>query len=363
LLNISRNDLYTWFLVFLSLLIAMNVTHYSSLKKMGSLVRFSKFLNGLDSFKRYEEDPQSEIGFKYNSLVDKHKKLDKDYSELIRDISETNTELVELNKLLIEFSMLFNEVKMERKSLEEALKMAFRRMLDFSKPITGIGMKYKDFEVYLGTVNAFNFDTSGSGKMVLEVKTDSAIVKYVISFDRFTINERTKEMIRTLLYHLTTFLTMHEFLERSKNSMKYDPLTGLLTRQEFEELMKREEALAKRENKYLSFLMIDIKKLRKFNEKYGKLNGDVLLKFVAKIISENVRLTDITSRYGEDEFVICFYAMKKEDAIRKSTQIVSQIHNFKYEVEVKYALLTYPTDGDNISKIISKLEKQLGSLD
>ncbi|WP_456400235.1 GGDEF domain-containing protein [Mesoaciditoga sp.] len=359
LFEVSRKTLYIWLLIFLILLSLMTLSYYRISKKVAPVLDFEKFLKGLDTFKKYEKGSKSELSFKYNQLVEKHEKLDKDYSELIKNMNETNAELVEMNKLLIEFSMLFNEVKTERKSLQEALRMAFRRILDFSKPISGIGMKYKDMEIYLGTVNNFNFDSSSSSKINMDLKTDSTAVKYVVNVDRFTINERTKEMIRTLLYHVTTFLSMYEFLERSKNSMKYDPLTGLSTRQEFEELMVREEALAKRENKHLSFFMMDVKKMREFNEKYGKFNGDVLLKYIARVISENIRLTDIAARYGEDEFVVCFYSMKKEDCLKKANLIISQLKNYKYEVNVKYAVLTYPSDGESVLKLISTLERSL----
>ncbi len=357
--KVLSTSLYIWSLVLFLLLLLVILVYRHTVKMTMPLVRFANFIRSLDTFKKWEKEPQNELTFKYNQLVEEHEKLDKDYSELIKNISETNVELVEMNKLLIEFSLLFNEIKAERKSLEEALRIAFRRMLDFSKPISGIGMKYRKMEIYLGTVNAFNFESGGDGKIVMELKTDSSKAKYVINIDRFTINERTEEMIRTLLYHITTFLSMYEFLEKSKNFMKYDPLTDLLTRQEFEELMKREEALAKRENKLLTFMMIDIKEMRAFNEKYGRLNGDVLLKFVAKVINENVRLTDIASRFGEDEFLVCFYGMKKEDGMRKCEQIVNQIHEFRYEVKVNHVILTYPLDGEDIPKLLSSLEKSL----
>ena len=355
---ISRNLIYIWLGVLTSLLILFCASYHRITKNVKSVVEFTDFIKRLDRFEKYE-GPKDELTFKYNQLVDKHEKLDRDYSDLIKDMSETNVELVEVNKLLIEFSMLFNEVKAERKSLEEALRMAFRRMLDFSKPITGIGMKYGKLEIYLGTVNSFNFEMNGEDRISLNLKTDSSEVKYVVNTDRFITNERTKEMIRTLLYHLTTFLSMYELLEKTTSFMKYDPLTGLLTRQEFEELVKKEEALAKRENKHLSFMMIDVNRMRNFNEKYGRLNGDVLLKYVAKVINKNIRLTDIAARYGEDEFIVCFYGMKKEDGVKKCEQIVSQIHEFRYEVDVKHTILTYPIDGNDALKLISLLEKTL----
>ena len=350
---------YLWVAVFSSLLILFLFLKRSLKRKVDPLIELSNFIRKSKELRKFEGDNvEDETILKYNELVGDYEKLKDEHEDVTRELKEINSELTEMNKLFVEFSALFNEVRNGRKELDEALRVAFRRMLDFSRPITGIGMKYAKMEVYLGTVNEFNFENEIEGRVSLTLRTESKSVRYVVNTDRFTMKEGTREMVRTLLYHLTSFLSIYEMMEMNKSTMKYDPLTNLLTRQEFEEMVKREEALARRENLFLSFLVLDVKEMRKFNEKYGRLTGDALLKYVAKVIVKNVRFTDIAARYGEDEFIVCFHGMKKADCERKAEQIISQITQFRYEVKVKSAVLSYPTDGDNVSLLVSELEKK-----
>jgi diguanylate cyclase (GGDEF)-like protein len=51
-------------------------------------------------------------------------------------------------------------------------------------------------------------------------------------------------------------------------------------------------------------LILDIDNFKSFNDKYGHQTGDVVLKKVAKIMSETLRKSDTIARYGGEEFVI-----------------------------------------------------------
>ncbi len=353
-------------LVYFFVLYAISLTFYGLFhriygKKINSLFEFSRFIRELDNFKRYEltgEEINPTVE-RYNMLVDKAEKRSREYSNLVEELSEMNSELTEVSHLLVEFSMLFNDVRAKRKDLKNALKIAFRRMLDFSRTINGLGMKYRDIAIYLGTINEFNFDRSLDSTMSVDLKTDSEKVKFVVKFDKFTMNDRLREMIKMLFHYLTSFISMHELVEKSDLSKRYDSLTGLFTRQEFEELAIREIARAKRENDFISLIMMDVKNLKGFNDKHGQLEGDTLLKFIAKAITVNSRITDIACRFGEDEFILCLVGMKKSDAEKKWTSIISKIMTFKYDVEIKYAIASYPSDGENIESLMAQLDKRI----
>lgn len=349
--------------IFLIVMILIVVIFYAhdkiTFKKIKPLIDFTNFIKKIDNFKKYEPSESNELFFEYNSLVDKSEKMSREYSNLIEEVSEINFELTQVNHLLIEFSMLFNEIKSNRKDLDSALKMALRRMLDFSKAVNGIGVRYKDISIYLGTVNNFNFDRENPGKLSMELKTGSSSVKYVVKLDRFTATDKTQEMVRTLLYYITSFISMYELLEQNRSSMRYDPLTNLLTRREFEENAKREIARAQRENQFLSFIMINVKNMNEFNKKYGRLNGDVLLKYIAKSIVMSSRFTDLSCRYAEDKFLLCLVGMKKADALKKIAEIISRISTFRYHVEVKYTIASFPSDGEKLDDLSVKLEKDM----
>ncbi|MHB8910659.1 MAG: GGDEF domain-containing protein [Syntrophales bacterium] len=85
-----------------------------------------------------------------------------------------------------------------------------------------------------------------------------------------------------------------------------DALTGLHNRFWLERTLERqiERSVKGGEPLELAVIMIDIDYFKAFNEKYGRAYGDHILSFVAHTISDNLRPTEIITRYGGDEFVI-----------------------------------------------------------
>jgi diguanylate cyclase (GGDEF)-like protein len=84
-----------------------------------------------------------------------------------------------------------------------------------------------------------------------------------------------------------------------------DPLTGIPNRRNFDERIAMEWRRAIREQKPISFLMMDIDKFKTYNDTYGHPQGDALLKGAAKLFTEKVkRPADLVARLGGEEFGI-----------------------------------------------------------
>lgn len=93
-----------------------------------------------------------------------------------------------------------------------------------------------------------------------------------------------------------------------------DALTGLNNRRQFELRLNQEVATAKRQNKPLCAMMLDIDFFKKVNDTYGHVVGDMVLKNVASIVKKELREYDIASRYGGEEFAILLPFTKIEEA-------------------------------------------------
>lgn len=83
-----------------------------------------------------------------------------------------------------------------------------------------------------------------------------------------------------------------------------DALTGLLNRYGLQHVLAREHAEARRYNRQLSCLMIDLDKFKSVNDTYGHSAGDYVLRQVAFILRESVRASDTVFRYGGEEFLV-----------------------------------------------------------
>jgi PleD family two-component response regulator len=67
--------------------------------------------------------------------------------------------------------------------------------------------------------------------------------------------------------------------------------------------------------------MCDIDFFKKFNDNYGHLAGDEILRTVARIIAENVRSSDIVARYGGEEFAV----LLMETGIREAENVAKRL--------------------------------------
>jgi diguanylate cyclase (GGDEF)-like protein len=81
-----------------------------------------------------------------------------------------------------------------------------------------------------------------------------------------------------------------------------DGLTGISVRRHLLARLQDETERSRRLGLKLSFLMIDIDDFKHFNDQYGHLVGDVVLKEVAETVKRNIREVDLVGRYGGEEF-------------------------------------------------------------
>jgi two-component system, cell cycle response regulator len=83
-----------------------------------------------------------------------------------------------------------------------------------------------------------------------------------------------------------------------------DALTGLLNRYGLQRVLSHEHAEARRYNRPLSSLMIDLDNFKTINDTHGHSAGDTALQQVASILTEVVRRSDMVFRYGGEEFLV-----------------------------------------------------------
>jgi diguanylate cyclase (GGDEF)-like protein len=83
-----------------------------------------------------------------------------------------------------------------------------------------------------------------------------------------------------------------------------DPLTGLNNRRAFNEQLEVEWEQARKRHTGLSLLLLDLDDFKSYNDNYGHLAGDDVLKGAAYILQRRARGSDFTCRYGGEEFAI-----------------------------------------------------------
>jgi two-component system cell cycle response regulator len=94
-----------------------------------------------------------------------------------------------------------------------------------------------------------------------------------------------------------------------------DGLTGLTNVRHFREQAQREHSRARRHNDPYSILMMDIDHFKKINDVYGHPVGDIVLREMAVIFREAVRLTDLPARYGGEEYIVFLHRTRLPEAV------------------------------------------------
>ena len=93
-------------------------------------------------------------------------------------------------------------------------------------------------------------------------------------------------------------------LEAVRNESLTDPLTSLANRKYFDQALDKFIAQSVASDEPMALLLTDIDHFKAFNDTFGHLTGDQVLRLVALAVKQNVKGQDITARYGGEEFAI-----------------------------------------------------------
>ncbi len=115
--------------------------------------------------------------------------------------------------------------------------------------------------------------------------------------------------------------TLRETLEAVRIESLTDPLTGISNRKHFEEMLVKAIELAGAQKQPLALIIIDIDHFKRFNDTYGHLTGDQVLKLVGVTMRECVKETGTLARFGGEEFGVLLPDVRLQAARAAAEQI------------------------------------------
>ena len=118
---------------------------------------------------------------------------------------------------------------------------------------------------------------------------------------------------------------LQQNLEVVRSESLTDPLTTLSNRKFFDQELDKAVAAARKKNEPLALLMSDVDHFKSFNDKYGHLTGDQVLRLVAISMKQNVKGQDIAARYGGEEFAVALPNTNLESAATVAEHIRSAV--------------------------------------
>lgn len=116
-------------------------------------------------------------------------------------------------------------------------------------------------------------------------------------------------------------------LEAVRTESMTDQLTGIPNRKHFDQTLYTTMSDADHNQQPLCLMMADIDHFKKFNDTYGHLTGDQVLRLVSHTLKSNVKGRDLPARFGGEEFAVILPATELSDALVLAEQIRAAVMN------------------------------------
>jgi len=180
--------------------------------------------------------------------------------------------------------------------------------------------------------------------------------------------EKDVEFLDTIGNQIGISVMNADLFERTELLACTDGLTGVYDHNYFLKALDRYLDKARKRNQNISLVMIDLDDFKYYNDKFGHILGDEILRTTANILIDSVRNDDIISRYGGDEFVIILNGANKDRAFRIAERIRKKIAQTTYEdpeskhrftITASIGISTFPDDAVGGKQLVDKADKAM----
>lgn len=141
---------------------------------------------------------------------------------------------------------------------------------------------------------------------------------------------------------------------------EHDPLTGVGN---YRKLHEQLHAATAQDPRRFALLTLDVDRFKEINEAHGHLEGDRLLQEVGRVLTENVRGTDVVARQGGDEFSVLMPDSTEEGATMLARRIEEALATIaaadQAPVRASIGVAMYPKDGETPDDLLEKADLEL----
>jgi len=210
-----------------------------------------------------------------------------------------------------------------------------------SERIDKVGSRVEDeiaqvmamIEAASGSAMSYGESLAGASAQIGQAKNPDGLRAIVESLVQ-TANEMQQtnsELEQKLNASKQQITQLQENLQAVRAESQTDPLTGVANRKYFDEALAKAIARHAASDEPLSLLMLDIDHFKAFNDTYGHLTGDQVLRVVAMSIKQNIKGQDTAARYGGEEFAVVL----PNTALRSAITVGEQIRRATMAKELK----------------------------
>lgn len=147
-----------------------------------------------------------------------------------------------------------------------------------------------------------------------------------------------------------------------------DPLTGLPNRRYMEDFLEAEISRIGRYGGRCSLAMIDVDDFKNYNDTLGHLAGDEVLRGLAEVFTDEIRVSDIAARYGGEEFSVIMVNTGRAEAEDAAERLRGKVERHAFpdediqptgDLTVSVGIATYPRDADDYQELVEAADAAL----
>jgi diguanylate cyclase (GGDEF)-like protein/putative nucleotidyltransferase with HDIG domain len=176
-------------------------------------------------------------------------------------------------------------------------------------------------------------------------------------------SQRHIKLLEQLAFQIAMPLENSQLYAKAEKKARVDELTSLLNRRSLDEMIDSEISRHSRYGGVFTLAILDLDSFKAYNDHYGHLSGDKLLREVGQIIKSAIRNSDHAFRYGGDEFAILLPQTNIDDALqvieRVREKIAKGLDSGDVHVTCSIGLASWPDDGISHTDIIAAADVTL----
>jgi len=184
------------------------------------------------------------------------------------------------------------------------------------------------------------------------------------------LNDFKRKEIRTEDISLFSLLTIYAALtvarvksiEKLWHQSQHDGLTGLLNHRSLMEQIEKEDQRARRHKACYSLVMIDIDDFKAYNDEFGHLEGNKVLKAVSRLLMKAARVSDTVSRFGGEEFSILVPELCADEVVPFVERLIGIVAEYEFpnrRITISAGVACFPENGDTVMELIKYADDRL----
>lgn len=209
-------------------------------------------------------------------------------------------------------------------------------------------------------------DIEGPEPVVCPIELGSTVVGNLALAVREPSHFQDRSLVQVLARELAGPIRMVSLVEESQQLSRVDPLTGLMNRRAFRENLEIEIGRARRHGTPLCCMLFDIDHFKNINDQRGHAAGDAVLSAMGDLLRKMARQTDVTCRWGGEEFVVALHHSDLASALQTAERIREGVQNanicdpdgLPVPITASFGVAEFLVD-DNIDTLIDRADRAM----